>query len=53
MPYAEVVHYAPPLRSLSHGTGSYTVKVTDYAEVPFDLAKKIVEAAKKEREEGH
>ncbi len=52
-PYAEVVHYAQTLRSLSHGTGGYTVKVTDYAEVPFESAKKIVEAAKKEREEGH
>jgi elongation factor G len=52
-PYAEVVHYAQTLRSLSHGSGSYTVEVTDYAEVPRDQAMKVVEAARKEREEGH
>lgn len=52
-PYAEVVHYSPILRSLSHGTGSYTIKIGEYAEVPHDMAKKIVEAHAKERAEGH
>jgi len=51
VPYAEVVHYAIQLRSLTHGTGSYTIKVGEYAEVPFDMAKKIIEATKKEKEE--
>ncbi len=52
-PYAEVVHYAQTLRSISHGTGSYTVRIEDYAEVPRDQAQKVIEAARKEREEGH
>jgi elongation factor G len=52
-PYAEVVHYAQTLRSLSHGAGGYTIKIEDYAEVPRETAMKVVEAARKEREEGH
>ncbi|MGV8082913.1 MAG: elongation factor G [Coriobacteriia bacterium] len=52
-PYAEVVHYSPTLRSLSHGTGSYTIEIGEYAEVPHDMAKKIIEAHAKERAEGH
>lgn len=52
-PYAEVVHYSPTLRSLSHGTGSYTIEIGDYAEVPFDMAKKVIEQHEKEKAEGH
>jgi elongation factor G len=53
VPYSEVVHYSPVLRSLSHGTGSYSIEIGDYAEVPYDLAKKVIEAYTKERAEGH
>ncbi len=49
-PYAEVVHYSPHLRSITSGTGTYTISVDEYAEVPFDMAKKIVEQAKAEKE---
>jgi elongation factor G len=52
-PYAEVVHYSPHLRSLSSGTGSYTIKITSYEQVPGDVQKKLVEAHQKERAEGH
>jgi elongation factor G len=52
-PYAEVVHYSPTLRSLSHGTGSYTIEIGEYAEVPFDMAKKVIEQHEKEKAEGH
>ena len=41
-PYAEVVHYSPHLRSLSHGTGTYTIKLEGYEQVPGDLQKKII-----------
>ncbi|MDR1775053.1 MAG: elongation factor G [Actinomycetes bacterium] len=47
-PYAEVVNYSPHLRSLSHGTGVYTIKIEGYEQVPADLQKKIVEAANKD-----
>jgi elongation factor G len=52
-PYAEVVHYSPTLRSLSHGTGSYAIEIGDYAEVPFDMAKKVIEQHEKEKAGGH
>lgn len=51
VPYAEVVSYSLHLRSITHGTGRYTMQIGEYAEVPFDLAKKIIDAAKKEHEE--
>ena len=53
VPYSEVVHYSPTLRSLSHGTGSYSIEIGEYAEVPFDMAKKVIEQHEKEKAEGH
>jgi translation elongation factor EF-G len=47
------VTYALTLRSLSHGTGRYTLEIGDYAEMPFELAKKIIDQAAKEHDEGH
>jgi elongation factor G len=52
-PYAEVVHYSPHLRALSSGTGSYTIRIESYEQVPGDVQKKLVEAYQKERAEGH
>lgn len=51
VPYAEIVTYALQLRSVTHGTGSYTMEIGEYAEVPFDMAKKIVDQAKKDKEQ--
>lgn len=53
VPYAEVVHYSPLLRSLTSGTGSYTISIDSYEQVPHDLAKKIIEQSQKERAESH
>ncbi len=53
VPYAEVVHYSPILRSVTHGTGGYSIEIGEYSEVPFDIAKKVVEEYQKERAEGH
>jgi len=53
VPYAEVVHYSPTLRSITHGTGSYSVEIGEYAEVPFEMAKKVIETYQKEKAEGH
>ncbi len=53
VPYAEVVHYSPVLRSITHGTGTYSIEIGDYAEVPHDMAKKVVEQYQKAKAEGH
>lgn len=53
VPYAEVVTYALQLRSITHGTGVYTMDIGEYAEVPLDMAKKIIEEAAKHRVEDH
>ena len=53
VPYAEVVHYSPTLRSITHGTGTYSIEIGDYAEVPHDMAKKVVEQYQKAKAEGH
>lgn len=53
VPYAEVVHYSPQLRSLTSGTGTYTISIDSYEQVPHELAKKIIEQSQKERAESH
>ena len=52
-PYAEVMGYTLLLRSLTHGTGSYTMQIGEYAEVPGDMARRVIEQAKKEHDEEH
>ncbi|MDO9557114.1 MAG: elongation factor G [Coriobacteriia bacterium] len=51
-PYAEVTHYSPHLRSITSGTGSYTITIDSYEQVPGDHAKKIIEEYEKARAEG-
>jgi len=53
VPYAEVVHYSPHLRSISSGTGTYRISIDSYEQVPGDVQKKLVDAYLKERAEGH
>jgi elongation factor G len=53
VPYAEVVHYSPILRSVTHGTGTYALEIGEYAEVPFEMSKKVVEEYQKHKAEGH
>ncbi len=50
IPYAEVIHYSPHLRSITSGTGTYTISIDEYAEVPLDFARKIIEEANAEKE---
>ncbi len=52
-PYAEIVHYSPHLRSITSGTGTYTVTIDSYEQVPGDVQKKLVEEYEKQRAEGH
>ena len=50
VPYAEVVQYALLLRSLTHGTGTYTLEIGEYAEVPNEMSAKIVATHKEQLE---
>jgi elongation factor G len=52
-PYAEVIHYSPHLRSITSGTGTYTLSIDSYEQVPGDIQKKLVDVYQKERAEGH
>ena len=51
VPLAEMLSYAPQLRSMTAGRGSYTMEFDHYEEVPAHLADKIVEEAKKRKHE--
>lgn len=48
VPEAEVQNYSTTLRSLTQGRGFYTKTFSHYEPVPSELAKKIIESAKKE-----
>jgi len=43
VPYAEVITYTKDLRSLTRGSGSYTLELEGYEEAPHDVTKKLVE----------
>ena len=53
VPLAELDMYATTLRSLTQGRAFHTRKLAGYEEVPTHIAQKIIEAAKKEKEEVH
>jgi elongation factor G len=48
VPMAEMLTYAPDLRSLTAGQGEYTMEFERYEEVPGHLAQKVVEEARSE-----
>ncbi|MBP1750931.1 MAG: fusA, partial [Deltaproteobacteria bacterium] len=50
VPMAEVLRYAPDLRSMTGGRGTFAMEFSHYEEVPAQIADKIVEAAKREKE---
>lgn len=52
-PFAEVAHYSQQLRSITSGTGEYSVTIDSYEQVPHEIAAKIIEKYEKERAEGH
>jgi elongation factor G len=51
VPEVEMYKYSSTLRSITKGRGTFTSKFSHYDEVPRDLAPKMVEQARKEREE--
>ncbi len=46
VPMAEMLAYAPDLRSITGGQGEYTMEFARYEEVPGHLAEKVVAAAR-------
>ncbi len=50
VPMAEMLSYAPSLRSVTGGQGEYTMELARYEEVPSHLAAKIVAEAQEARE---
>jgi elongation factor G len=53
VPMAEMLTYAPDLRSLTAGQGDYTMELLRYEEVPAHLAQKVVQEARREEEAAH
>ena len=51
VPLAEVLKYAPDLRSLTSGRGTFTYEHSHYEEVPAFIAEKIIAESKKAKAE--
>ena len=47
VPMAEMLTYAPDLRSITGGQGEYTMEFLRYEEVPAHLAQKVVDEAQR------
>ena len=52
VPYAEVVDYATRLRSLSRGTGEFTIELSGYEQVPHDVQEKLAKEYQERRAAG-
>ena len=52
VPYAELVGYATRLRSLTRGTGDFTMEPAGYEQVPYDVQKHLVEFYEESRAQG-
>jgi elongation factor G len=50
VPLAELLKYAPALNGMTGGRGSYVMEFARYDEVPRDLAARIIEQHKTERQ---
>lgn len=50
VPMAEVLTYAPDLRSMTGGRGIFTLKFARYDEVPAQIAQKLIDEIKSEKE---
>ncbi len=51
VPMAEVLTYAPDLRSMTGGRGIFSMEFLRYDEVPTQISEKVIEAIKSEEEE--
>lgn len=52
-PMAEMLSYAPDLRSITQGQGDYTLELLRYEEVPAQLAKRLLDQADSEPAAAH
>ena len=50
VPMAEVLTYAPDLRSMTGGRGIFTMTMSHYEEVPAQIAQKVIEEIKSRQE---
>ncbi|HON42601.1 MAG TPA: elongation factor G [Bacillota bacterium] len=50
VPMAEMFKYSIDLRSMTAGRGTFTTEFDHYEEVPFSVAEKVIEQAKKDKE---
>jgi elongation factor G len=48
VPMAEMLSYAPDLRSITGGQGDYTMEFARYEEIPQHLAQKVIDRAREE-----
>jgi elongation factor G len=48
---AEILTYSQALTSMTGGRGDYHMQFVRYEEVPSHIAQKVIEEAKKEKEE--
>jgi elongation factor G len=48
VPMAEVLKYAPGLKSMTGGRGQFTMELSHYEEVPSHLSEKVIAQSKKE-----
>jgi elongation factor G len=53
VPMAEMLSYAPDLRSITGGQGDYTLEFLRYEEMPAHLAQKVIDGAPAERAATH
>ena len=53
VPMAEMLSYAPDLRSITGGQGDYTLEFLRYEEVPAHLAQQVVDGAAREHAATH
>jgi len=51
VPMAELLKYAPDLRSKTGGRGMFTMKLSHYDEVPAHLQEQLIAEAQKEKED--
>lgn len=49
-PYAELLHYAIDLRSITQGRGSFSMEFSYYDEVPAHIAQRVIAEAKTSKE---
>jgi elongation factor G len=51
VPMSEILKYAPDLKSMTGGRGTFIIEFSHYEELPAHIAPKVIEQAKKEREQ--